>query len=88
MTAGRHHKCLLCGEPYHVCSSCDVPQWMYTYCTEECWSSSHKGMTCLALGDKLARLLEPHELSLLMYAIEDESHYLDKILEGIRLPRE
>lgn len=64
-----------------------MPSWGWTYCREECWSSSQKGMMCLALGDKLAGLLEYHELAILKEGIEDNSHYLDKILEGIRLPR-
>jgi hypothetical protein len=61
---------------------------MWSYCTEQCWQSSIKGMQCLAFGDKLARTLEPHEIVLLREAIEEESHYLDRILDGLRLPRE
>jgi len=86
--SARNHKCLLCGESYHVCSSCDVPSWMWTYCCEQCWAASQKGLMCLALGDRLARILEPHELSILKQGIEEESHFLDKILEGMQLPRE
>lgn len=88
MTAVKNHKCLLCGEPYHCCGTCDMPSWAWNYCTEECWHSSHKAMACLALGDKIGRLLEQHEIALLRTAIEDESHYLDRILDGVKLPRD
>lgn len=65
-----------------------MPDWAWTYCTEECWSSSQKAIMCLALGDKLAGLLGYHEIALLKEGVEESSHYLDKILEGIKLPRE
>lgn len=84
----KNRVCLLCGDPYHCCGSCDEPDWMWTYCSEECWSASFKGIACLALGSKLTQILEPHEIVMLIHGIEEESHYLDKILEGIRLPRE
>jgi hypothetical protein len=45
-------------------------------------------MQCLALGDKLAKVLEPHEIALLKTAVEEESHYLDRILDGVKLPRD
>jgi hypothetical protein len=87
MAANR--KCMLCGEPYHMCSSCDLPgEWAWSYCTEQCWQSSHRAMQCLALGDKLAKVLEPHEIALLKTAVEEESHYLDRILDGVKLPRD
>jgi hypothetical protein len=88
MSASKNRKCLLCGEPYHTCSSCGMPEWAWTYCTEECWFSSMKAMQCLALGDKLASLLEAHEMVLLKEAISEESHYLDRILDGLLLPRD
>ncbi len=65
-----------------------MPDWAWMYCTEECWSSSQKAMMCLALGDKLARVLEYYELAILKEGIEENSHFLDKILEGMKLPRE
>lgn len=86
--AEKNRKCLLCGELYHNCGTCDMPNWAWSYCSEECWSASHKALMCLALGHKLAKVLEPHELSLLKQGIEEESHYADKVLEGMRLPRE
>lgn len=86
--SSKSRRCLLCGEPYHNCGSCDMPEWAWTYCSEECWHSSHRAMQCLALGDKLAQLLEPHEITLLKAAIEKESHYLDRILDGVKLPRD
>jgi hypothetical protein len=84
----KNYKCLLCGDSYHCCSSCDMPNWAWTYCTEECWHSSMKGMACLALGNKLAELLQPHEVALIKQAIEEEPHFLDRIATGLRLPRE
>jgi hypothetical protein len=47
-----------------------------------------KAMQCLALGDKLARLLEPHEIALLKEGIEEESHYLDRVRDGFQLSRD
>lgn len=86
--ASTNRKCLLCGEPYHCCGSCDLPSWAWTYCCEECWSASFRGIACLALGAKLAQVLEPYELAILKEGIEEESHYLDKIVEGTKLSRD
>ncbi len=86
--AGKNRKCLLCGEPYHHCGTCDGADWAWTYCTEECWFSSPKAFACLALGNKLAGLLEPHELALLKAAVGEEPHYLDRVVDGLKLSGE
>ncbi len=85
--AGKNRKCLGCGESYHCCSSCDMPEWGWTYCREECWAWSFRAVQLLALGVKIGALLETHELALLKEAT-NESHHLDKVLEGVLLPRE
>ncbi len=87
MGANKNRKCLSCGEPYHCCGSCDMPEWAWTYCREECWAWSFRAVQLLALGDKIGRLLNSSDLALLKVATE-ESHFLDKVLEGAMLPRE
>lgn len=85
--AVKNRKCLGCGEGYHCCSGWDMPEWAWTYCCEQCWSWSFRAVQLLALGAKIGAMLEPHEAALLKEATE-ESHYLDKVLEGILMPRE
>lgn len=86
--ASKNRVCLTCGVNFHECSSCgDTPGWGWTYCSSECWSSSQRAIMCLALGNKLAGLLEPHELAILKVGIDEEPHWLDKVLEGLLLPR-
>lgn len=65
-----------------------MPEWAWTYCREECWAWSFRAVQLLALGDKIARLLDPSDLALLKVAAEEGSHFLDKVLEGAMLPRD
>ena len=83
--ADNNRKCLGCGESYYYCDYFGIPDWAYTYCCEQCWSWSFRAVQLLALGNKIGGLLEPHERALMRDASE-ESHYLDKVLEGILMP--
>lgn len=83
MTAIQNRVCLGCGDSYHCCGSCGLPDWGWTYCSEGCWSGSERARACVALGRKLREALTREELSLLKIGIEDSSCYLDKVAEGM-----
>jgi len=75
--------CLTCGKKYHNCGSCGNPDYMDSYCCDECWSSSPRAIRLVALGEKIARLLEPYEVAMLRDAYESER---EKVMEGAGAP--
>jgi len=34
--------CKVCGEKYHICSSCGVEEWYYDYCSFKCLEKDGK----------------------------------------------
>jgi hypothetical protein len=86
--ASKNRVCLGCGDSFHVCRSCDVPDWGYTYCTEKCWTGSARAKACVALGARLRTVLSKEEVFLLQSGIWDTECYLAKIDEGLSREQE